>query len=214
MRATRHLGLGLPALAVGLAVVGTLVLGGCAPGSPNIVYYGLGSLEGEASAGASAARPQLTLGIGPIEVPEYLNKSQIVTRQGDRSYAFNEFHRWASRLEKNIARVLGNNLGVLLETDRIGLFPWMSYFKPDYRILVEVIQFDSDLEGDAVLSVRWVLTDRLGKTALASGKNTYRAALAEPTYSALVEAESRLLEQLSRKLADEVRRLLPRPGNG
>ena len=185
-----------------------LLLVGCGGKSPSISYYSMTSIE-PADLGAEAMNmPEVTIGVGPVTVPEYLKRAQIATRPGDGNrYMFDDFHRWAGIIEKDIASAIGNNLGALLGSDRIVFFPWMNYFKPQYQVVIEIIQFDSDLNSDAVLSSRWAVADGAGKNILASGKSDYRRRLENPSYDALVDAESFLLADLSREIADEVSKL-------
>jgi len=185
-----------------------LVLVGCFGGkSPSVEYYHLASIEQIDPGAVATAQLEITLGVGPVTVPDYLKKPQIATRQGENRYQFDDFHRWAGVIEKDLASVVGNNLGFLLGTDRVIFFPWIHSFKPDYRVVIEVIQFDSNLNGDAVLSARWAVSDLSGKEILTSGKSDLRQVLENSSYEALVNAESSVLAELSREIAVEVRGL-------
>ena len=53
----------------------------------------------------SRARP---IGVGPVTVPDYLDRPQIATRSSSSSLQFSEFDRWAEPLEKNLMRVLAD----------------------------------------------------------------------------------------------------------
>ena len=184
------------------------LMAGCGGTSPSVSYYSLSSLD-QASIGSEIMNTSdVSLGIGPVTVPEYLKKAQIATRVGDGNrYQFDEFHRWAGIVEKDIAAAIGNNLGAMLGSDRIAFFPWMHYFKPQYRVVIEIIQFDSDLNSDAVLSSRWAVADGAGENIMVSGKSDYRRTLKNPSYDALVDAEKLLLADLSKEIADEVSKL-------
>ena len=186
----------------------TLLLASCGGKPPTVVYYSLASMEQSEPDPQLIADLDVVLGVGPVTVPEALKKVQIATRTGGNRYHFNEFHRWAGMVEKDISSVLGNNLGLLLNTDRIAFFPWMHYFEPDYRLVVEIIQFDSDLKGDAVLNARWFVNNATGENILASGKSTYRQTLENPSYEALVDAESLVLAAFSIDLAVELKALV------
>lgn len=196
------------ALISGSFVLLLLFLVGCGGKSPSVSYYSLTSVAPNDLGAEAMNMPDVTIGIGPVTVPEYLKKAQIATRLGEKNrYQFDEFHRWAGIIEKDIASAIGNNLGALLGSDRIAFFPWMHYFKPQYRVVIEIIQFDSDLNSDAVLSSRWAVADDSGENILVSGKSDYRRALEHPSYDALVDAEVLLLADLSREIADQVRKL-------
>lgn len=186
-----------------------VLLTGCSVKSSPVAYYRLAPLEMIDPEAKAEARLDVALGIGPVTVPEYLKKSQIATRHGDTRYQFAESQRWAGMIEKDIASVIGNNLGLLLGTDQVMFFPWLHHFRPDYRVVVEVVQFDGDLQGDALLIARWAISDSSGARLLASGKSTYRQTLANASYEALVDAEGLLLAEFSRALAVELQALFP-----
>lgn len=184
-----------------------LLLVSCSGKSPAVAYYGLALIEQSDPGAETVAQRDIALGVGPVSVPEYLKRAQIATRLDGGHYRFDEFHRWAGMIEKEIASVIGNNLGLLIGTDKIMFFPWLQHFKPDYRIIVDIIQFDSNLEGDAVLSARWSINDASGEKIMTSGKSDYRYALDNPSYEALIDAESLILAKFSRELAVELKAL-------
>ena len=182
-----------------------LLLAGCiGRKSPEVTYYSLFTMEQLSDVQAIASHPELRLGIGPVSIPDSLKRSQVATRQHGNQYAFDEFNRWAGVLEKDLTSVLGDNLGDLLGVEKVGYFPWMHYFKPTYRVVIDVVRLDGALDGEAVLSARWAVTDADGKEFLAGGKSDYRRPLQGSDYAALVEAESLLVAELSKKVAGEI----------
>jgi len=180
----------------------TILLAGClGGGSANVFYYSLLTSQQLKVEQAVASLPDVELGIGPVTVPDSLKRSQIATRQHGNQYTFDEFNRWAGTLEKDLSYVLGENLGQALGVNKIGFFPWLSYFQPTYRVMVDVTRLDGALNGEAVLGAQWVVADSNGKKVLAGGKSEYRQPLAEGTYTALITAESQLVAQLSHEIA-------------
>jgi uncharacterized lipoprotein YmbA len=186
-----------------------LLLTGCiGRKSPEVTYYSLLTMEQLGEVQAIASHPELRLGVGPITIPDSLKRSQIATRQHGNQYGFDEFNRWAGVLEKDLTSVLGDNLGDLLGVEKVGYFPWMHYFKPTYRVVIDVVRLDGALDGEAVLSARWAVADADGKEFLAGGKSDYRQPLQGTDYAALVKAESLLVAELSNKVAGEINDLL------
>ena len=182
-----------------------LLLAGCiGRKSPEVTYYSLLTMEQLGEVKTLSSHPELRLGIGPVTIPDSLKRSQVATRQHGNQYAFDEFNRWAGVLEKDLTSVLGDNLGDLLGVEKVGYFPWMHYFKPTYRVVIDVVRLDGALDGEAVLSARWAVTDADGKEFLAGGKSDYRRPLQGSDYAALVEAESLLVAELSKKVAGEI----------
>lgn len=182
-----------------------LLLGGClGRSSPNVTYFSLLSMEqlGEVQAVASLA--DVNLGIGPVEIPDSLKRSQIATRSHGNQHEFDEFNRWAGVLEKDITMVMGDNLGHLLGVDKVADFPWMNYFKPTYRVIVIVQQLDGALGGEATLAARWTVADAEGKELLAARKSVHSQQLEDASYAALIKAESQLIATLSKEIAAEI----------
>ena len=185
-----------------------LVTGCIGRKSPEVTYYSLLTMEQMGEVQPVSSHPEIKLGIGPITIPASLKRSQVATRQHGNQYAFDEFNRWAGVLEKDIANVVGDNLGVLLGVEKVGFFPWMHYFTPSYRVIVDIQRLDGSLDGEAVLGARWAVADAEGKEFLAGDKIVLRQPLQEASYAALVKAESLLVAELSKTIAGEINGLL------
>jgi uncharacterized protein len=187
-----------------LLVLGALLvaLSGCAS-SPTPRFYLLQSLGTPAAGAPTAADPPrgLAIGIGPVNLPEYVDRPQIVTRPGSNELKLAEFDRWAEPLAQNVARVLAENLSALLITDRVAVFPWARATPVDYRIAVEVTQFDGTLGGKALLSARWTISGGDGKQELTVRKSTVSEPCGGNDFAALVSAQSRAVAALSREIA-------------
>ena len=184
------------------------VFAGCiGKNSPEVTYFSLLSMEQMGETIVAPSGSDLRIGIGPISIPDALKRTQLVIRDAQNIYRFDEFNRWAGILEKDIEYVLGDNLGDLLGADKIAFFPWMHYFTPTYRVIIDIIQFDGELAGEAILSARWAIADADGKVNLAGGKSVYRQPVEGGDYMGLVKAESQLLAELSRELAKAIKKL-------
>ena len=134
-----------------------LTAAGCAPTPPSDFYV----LTPMAAAGDSAAAPSresVSVSVGPVKIPEYLNRVQIVTRAGQNRLDVNEFNRWGGSLASNLSTVIAENLSVLLGTDEVYVFPTQDPVSPRYRVVLSVAKFDGALGESAVLDVRWLIT--------------------------------------------------------
>lgn len=182
------------------------IMWGCASTAPSI-FYQLHALENTGQQGAAAGR--LVLGVGPVELPEYLNRPQIARRLNANKLDFSEFSRWAEPLDRAVLRVLAENLWVLLGAPQIELYPWRPSLPVDYRVRVRIARFDGAVGKAAELRAFWSIYGRDGGPALVSRT----AVIAEPCegrgMERLVRAHNRALEQLSRDIAAELRRLAP-----
>lgn len=195
--ASRTRSLGLLASVIWLAV-------GCLGTSPDPHFYTLNAIS--TAQGAALDGEPLGIAVGPIQLPRYLRRPQIVTRRGDYRLDYHERHRWAASLESETLRVLGANFSVLLATDRVAVYPLQGGFPLKYRVRMDVEQFDGELSGEMRLQVRWVIGPGDGGDALAVGYSR----LAEQVgsrYEDLVGAHSALLSALSHEITKRVREL-------
>jgi uncharacterized lipoprotein YmbA len=174
-----------------------LVLASCGSSKPSR-YYMLSAIVPSQSAGEDQ---RVAVGVGPIELPKYLDRPQIVTRGSENRLVFGEFDRWAEPLEESFARVLAENLATLLSTDRVVRYPWKRSAHVDYQVIVTVSRFDATQGGDAALHTRWSVCDGGGQTILTARASRITEPVASEGYEAIVQAGSRALEQLSRQIA-------------
>ena len=190
--------------------VALLVLSGCLGSTPPTQFYLLPPLtSGDTASPASAGQRDLTLGVGPVTVPPYLDRPQIVTRTSRAKLVLADLDQWAAPLPDTITRVLAENLSLLIPTERVVLHPWPRTTDPDYQVTVEVLQFDRGPGGQVVLVARWSLLDRDAKElALRTSRISQAAGGAD--YEATVTAMGRTLEVLAHDMAATLRSM-PQP---
>lgn len=137
----------------GLVFAGVLaLLSACVQTEPTR-YYTLSS-EAEPLIQAS----DLAIGVGPVTLPLYLDRPQIVLRRDPNRVELSEFDAWIEPLESMVPRLLAADLIRLLGTDEVVSLPQRQPIPLDYQVEVEVQRFDAETAGRAVLDARWVLT--------------------------------------------------------
>jgi uncharacterized lipoprotein YmbA len=186
-----------------LALVAILA-GGCASSPPTGLYL-LAALPQPAP-----AQPfPNSLGIGPVSLPDYLDRLQIVTRAASGEIAVSDTERWAEPLHEGLARVLDENLAALLGTQRIVRFPWPASLAPDVQVAVEVLRFDVGPGASLRLEARWsvragggetVVEPNLTRIEVPSGNS------ADQRVRAHSEAASRLAREIASALWATLRR--------
>ena len=190
-----------------LTVLILCALGACARTRPTH-HYLLGTLPDTAAqvktVGASSSP---TMRIVRVELPDYLDRSQIVTRSGKNEVELGEFQRWAEPLKIQIARVLAENLSVLVPGAPAVEDPVSAATTVARRVRVRVRRFEGRLGGEMLLDATWNIETSAGQAETPARHAIYREA-AGPTYPSLVEEQRRLLERLSRDIAEV---LGPRP---
>jgi len=191
-------------VSVGL-VLCLVLLVGCASDAPSRFYL-LNPLTGEGAV-QRAAESCVSVGIGPIKLPEYVNRPQIVTHTTPNELLLSYFDLWAEPLADGIPRILAENVSRLLCTKEIVLFPWKPSRIPDYRVEMEVLHMDGTLNKTASLEAWWCISHGTNKKARVTGRSSYSESVAGQDYGALVQAYSRILAALSRDIAETLREL-------
>jgi uncharacterized lipoprotein YmbA len=165
-------------------------------------FYVLDSLQSsEDNIPAIAKLPDISIGVGPVRVPQYLERPQIVRRSSQNQLGLAEFAQWAEPIRVNFSRVLAENLSVLLDTEHVFRFPWLKSRSIDYQIVLEVTRFDGNPENKALLRARWSIFGNDGKKMLVSNYSSYSEPIKANNTEALVAAQSRTVEQLSHEIA-------------
>jgi uncharacterized lipoprotein YmbA len=199
--------------AIVLCLAASIGLASCAVSDPTR-YYTLGLTPARRAESAPSASPwntareagTVSIGVGPVSMPGYLNRSQILTRTGRDQLELGMFHRWAEPLEDGIVRILAEEIGARVPTERIATFPWRGEVARilDYRVVVGVVRFDGRTGGDVTLDTRWRILGRDGGE-LAFGRSTVSEAVAGTGYEPMVAAMTRAVMTFGHEIAAEIR---------
>jgi uncharacterized lipoprotein YmbA len=158
-----------------------------------------------ASTSSMSPDAQLTIGVGPVDLPDYLRRFSVVTRVAPNRIDLSDEKLWAEPLDKNFTRVLSENLATLLETQRIERYPWSLQTKVNYQIEIDVQQFETTSDGQARLVAGWIIRDSHSKILCAS--ITVTGAASGPDATSASAALSSDLAILSRDIASRVSKL-------
>ena len=188
-----------------LVFILSFLLFGCASSAPTQFYMLTPLSKSDIEPLGAAFGQDLAIGVGPMELPDYLDRPQIVTQLGPNEYKLAPFDNWSEPLKDNVRDVLAENLALLIPTERIALFPWKRDRQINYQVTVRVIRFDRSVDGDSVLTARWRLLDGDGKAELVVRTKTYTVPPNGPDYSATVAAMNQTLAELSRDIATAIR---------
>lgn len=179
-----------------------LVVAGCSE-SPPTEFYTLSGMQ--LPPGRSSA-PSTVVGVGPVTLPDYLDRPQIVTRASGNRVVLASFHSWVEPVDSMFTRVLVGNLSSLLATDNVVSLPQRRPLPLDYQVEVDVDRFDADRSGRAVLDARWRVFGKDGTDLIGEGRSTIIEPTAEPSagpasYEAIVAAMSKALGRMSSAIA-------------
>ena len=186
-------------------VIGLLFLDGCLGKSQSPRFYTLSPIpEGQAMTKSETPARNAIIGIGPIKLADYLDQSKLVTRTGDNRLVKAEFDLWAGSFKDNLTNVLAENIGILVPTERIYIYPWRQSAPVDYQIVLDVVRCDGQLGDDALLVARWSILAGQDKELLAVSRSSIREPVTGSGYDALVKAQSRALAKLSHEIVEAI----------
>jgi uncharacterized lipoprotein YmbA len=183
----------------------TVIAVGCLP-KPQADQTRVFVLTPLPGSGHSSGRvPALQIGLGPVNLPEYLDQTNLATRIANNEIRVEENSRWGEPLRDALGRTLGRDLEQRLSGTRIVAYPWDVARRPDLAVEVNVLRFERNTQGYTEIVARWSIRDAAGGPLL-DGRELR---LTRPTSSlddgAAVAALSRGLADLSDAIAADVR---------
>ena len=196
-------------VSVAAAVLWALAAGGCFSPQRDPSKFFVLAPAGAAAANSIAptglsASSDPTIGLGPIKLPEYLDRDEVVTRVGPNRLQLSDKDRWAEPLNDNFRQVVAQDLTQSLGTHSITFFPWVGTTRVDYQVIIDVYRFETDPSANAQLVAHWQVLDGSGKLLYASDSNlSEQAQPGEPVAAAL----SRTVEGLARQIASAIQSL-------
>jgi uncharacterized lipoprotein YmbA len=150
------------------------------------------------SAATVPAAATFSIVVGPVTVPDVVDRPQLVLRSTPNRVDIVEEARWAAPLKSEIPRVVADNLASLLPGARTATSTQRATAAPDYRVLIDVQRFDSAATEGATIQALWSITAKDGAPLTGSTLATEPAGAG---YDALVAAHSRALVAVSRDIA-------------
>jgi uncharacterized lipoprotein YmbA len=155
----------------------------------------------------SPGKPLGTVGIA-VSVPEYLDRPEIVERAGANELKPSYKAQWAESLSIDASRVVSEDLEAFLPSANVVLLPSRARRSIDYEVNVNLVRFESDAAGSAIIVGDWTIGASDGHE-LASGRFRRSEPIARPGFGEMAAAMSRNLAAVSADIADALGRLSP-----
>lgn len=179
-----------------------LVLASCGS-TPDSRFYILSARD------ARTEEPDGTIvWVGPVVLPDYLMRSEVVSLSTEHSLEVADFDRWAEPLVEGFSRALVLNLGAELPASRVIEDTWEAPVEPGMsvlRVTVTVLRFDACDDGQVRLQARWTL----GGMGEAAPPKVFTTSLARPSpgedIHGQVEVMSALIDDLAQEIAGALR---------
>ena len=182
-----------------IATLVAAVLFGCAA-SPKVSFYTLPAPS------YPEARGTLNILLGPVTLPEMVDRPQMVTRASGNQVAIIDSSRWAQPLKGETARVLAANLAHDLGTQRVFLAGqgMAGVGELDIRVAVDILRFESRPGVEATIEALWTVRRKEG--APLTGRSVASVAVGGDGYDPLVAAHGRALARVSHDIAEAIRK--------
>ena len=150
----------------------------------------------------SAAGPATTkttgiaVGIGPLRLPTYVDRAELVFQSGPNQFEIPAKVRWAGALQDNFGQVLATDIGRRLGSGNVVANPAPGDMRFRYRVSVAVRQFHAISGQGAILEATWRVENAETRQVLRNGGGTFNAPINGDGYAPVVAAESDLVDQL------------------
>lgn len=189
-----------------LAVAVLSIFGGCGTTPPARFY----AITSTISALPLAADPTgAIVTIGPVQIPEYLDRPQIVTVTGTNELILGEYDLWAGSLKDDINRVLIENVSSLLG-GAVSVASWKTPLRNANKVPVSIVRIDAIPGKSVTLKAQWTVFAKDSRTPAAFKDATIAEPLTGTDYRSVVAAMSKVVSELSSLVAVSVKQVLER----
>jgi uncharacterized protein len=204
----------------GAALAAAASLASCTSSPPERFYTLIGAHPAIAS---GSETPASSIAIGPVAIPELVDRPQLVVRAESQRVDILESHRWSQSLSREIAGAVADSLNRSIAGMRAYVdegYPPQLAAAPALRVALRVDRFESRLDGDPHVEdvVYWLLrcepagadTGRATRSGLMQLQESAGRSLPnQGMHDALVAAHARALSQLSSVIAAAVNDIGP-----
>lgn len=173
----------------------SLLLSACS--SEPTVYHTLSA--------APPVRPNVSshirsLGVGPIKLPDLLDREGMVIRRNATSAEVSDTHLWGGQLEDEFLAALTQHLQAGLPNTQVLEIPWEVSQTPKYQVVVRLDQFDGTPGQQATLRGLWQLQMGSDGRILYSRPVNLQRKPNSQGVNGLVEAQSLLVADLANQI--------------
>ena len=185
---------------------------GCGTSMPARFYRMSPTVAGSARPNPALSAATMSAGIGPIEVPAYLDHPQIVTQKAGNELGYAEYDRWAGSFQSNIADVLVEDISSSLAGEGVSVHPWDLRVPFDYQVEVRITGFEGYPGKSVSLNATWtVINPSAGRKVVVFRRSIIDKGAQGPGYAAYVDAMNGALAELAQEIADELKSLRASP---
>jgi uncharacterized lipoprotein YmbA len=143
--------------------------------------------------------------VGPVTIPEAVDRSQLVVRRSSVRLVALEQERWAEPLREGISRVLSDAITRSLPNVSATSFATASDARWDMRLLVDVTRFEAIPGERVIIEAYWRLQVGADKRAPDGRSVIVKAVQGGPEdYDAIVTAQAAGLAEVGAELSQVI----------
>jgi uncharacterized lipoprotein YmbA len=132
-----------------------------------------------------------------------------VLRRPDGEVIISDYRRWAEPLDDAIHRIVATNVDGIVDDVTVVWYPYNTLLALDYRIYGDIVRFDADATGKAVLLIQWGMVTSDREVVVAPRRDRYEASVSgDGDTGAIVAAMNEVVSEFSRDVADEVSKVV------
>lgn len=180
-----------------LVALALLVLA-CASGPQTRFYRLMHPHELSVGEPVSSAEEQV-VGVGPIIVPAYLDRPQIVSSAGGHEIQLAESHQWVQPLRDAVEWFLVEDLRRRVTGGRVVAHPWRRSEQVERQVEIELIRFEGRPGGECLVQARWLIRRTGGDVS--QQLTEIREPSAGNDWEGVVSGLSRALERLGEEVS-------------
>jgi len=150
----------------------------------------------------------IQIAIGPIAIPGYSDRSQIVTIGAGSKLNVADLDHWAEPVQHNIERILVGNISRLTSHQQV--FPYPANFHPSpesLQISVEIREMIQTETGLVRLSASWNIKRMVDNKLLSRTAQTYIKQEIRGDYVAFATSLSELFGRLAIDMVDSIEKV-------
>ena len=191
------------------ALLGLLALIGCASSTPRNIY--VLSVPADPVAGVHAEDGRPIVELRTVELPDYLDNTDILQRGGRNELKASSTGRWGERLSVGITHALAVALTRRLPSDQV--IQSSSSEQPGRMVQVDIDAVDIQPDGRCVLTARWTILQEDRRTVARTERGTFvtQSPSGGVSDASVVSAMEAAVEQLADRIAAALRRAPGRP---
>ena len=179
--------------------------------SPPVHFYTL-SMEASGNQPLVNVAKDPRIMVGPVSIPDVVDRPQIVVRSGPNRVSLVDDHRWAEPLKSEVTRVIAKNIGRLVGSSRVWAHPENAGGSLDYRVLVAIQLFESTPGHDVVIDALWTVQALPQEgSPPKTGRSRVEESISGQGYEAVVAAHSRAIGVVSRDISEAIRSFVKAP---